>query len=158
MRSLRSFGVVVMSLLLWGCVSLPSQKAGRWKVTLQRFACLGTCPVYTVSIDDQGRVVYRGQQFVAVVGDRSDTVSREVAQWLRQQLEQLGVWDLAEGWHHRPPVADVPAVALTIEEEDSSRTIRFLEFQTPAFLHRAAALVDSIANVHRWIWQGGDGK
>ena len=151
MRSLLSFGVVVVSLLLWGCASLPSQKTEQWKVTLQRFACLGTCPVYTVSIDDRGRVAYRGQQFVAVIGDRYDTVSRETAQWLRQQLEQLGVWHLADGWHHRPPVADVPAVALTIEDTDSSRTIRFLEFQTPAFLHRAAALVDSVTQVQRWI-------
>ncbi len=138
-------------LVLSSRCSFPAEQQPLWQVTLQRFACFGHCPVYTVSIDAAGVVVYTGQRFVAVQGVRHDTIGRQQALAVRRQLERLGVWQLPTGWHHRPPVADVPAVALTIREGAAGRTIRFLEFQTPAALRQAARLIDSVARTYRWI-------
>ena len=43
-------------------------------IRLERTACFGECPVYSVAIDGDGNVVYEGAKFVRVVGRQTDRI------------------------------------------------------------------------------------
>ena len=43
-------------------------------ITLQRTACFGACPVYTVSIYADGTVAYNGERFVEVEGTQTGSI------------------------------------------------------------------------------------
>ena len=38
------------------------------QIRLQRTSCLGSCPIYTVTIDARGMVIYEGEEFVRATG------------------------------------------------------------------------------------------
>ena len=42
-------------------------------ITLERTTCFGVCPVYTLTIYGDGRVVYEGTRFVRTEGERTAT-------------------------------------------------------------------------------------
>jgi len=44
-------------------------------ITLERTRCLGTCPVYKLTISGDGTVVYEGKDFVKVKGMKKSRVS-----------------------------------------------------------------------------------
>lgn len=43
-------------------------------VTMERTACMGRCPEYTVTISDDGAVTWKGDANVAVIGERTSTI------------------------------------------------------------------------------------
>ena len=45
------------------------------RIEIAETGCFGLCPVYEVSIDKAGGVAYNGRQYVAVVGERTLTIS-----------------------------------------------------------------------------------
>ncbi|CAM1339665.1 DUF6438 domain-containing protein [Tenacibaculum aestuarii] len=48
--------------------------------------CFGDCPVYSVSIDKEGNVVYNGMEYVLVKGIQKFTLSKEQLQELNDKL------------------------------------------------------------------------
>jgi hypothetical protein len=51
---------------------------------LSRSSCYGNCPVYDVSVYEDGSVVYRGREHVLTTGERTKTISPESIEALRQ--------------------------------------------------------------------------
>ncbi|MGG6230800.1 DUF6438 domain-containing protein [Tenacibaculum sp. SDUM215027] len=50
--------------------------------------CFGDCPVYTVSIDKEGNVVYNGVKYVLVEGIQKFTLSEKQLQELNEKLDK----------------------------------------------------------------------
>lgn len=50
--------------------------APRLELSYRRTACMGTCPVFRVDVHPDGTVEWRGERFVAAVGDRSGHATR----------------------------------------------------------------------------------
>lgn len=65
----------------------PPPKLDFQHVTLRRLGCLGgTCPQYSVSIDDQGQVRYNGQSNVAITGKHQGVAAPQALDTLRTLL------------------------------------------------------------------------
>ncbi|HEX8385044.1 MAG TPA: DUF6438 domain-containing protein, partial [Rubricoccaceae bacterium] len=70
----------------------PSAAAGGAPaVVLERTACYGTCPVYTVSAYADGRVVFEGREHVAHVGTTEGRVVPAVVSRLVAEAEAAGL-------------------------------------------------------------------
>ncbi|WP_409977524.1 MULTISPECIES: DUF6438 domain-containing protein [unclassified Bradyrhizobium] len=55
-------------------------------ITYHATACLGSCPVYTVSVSSDGKGSYKGESHVAVSGERSFQVSPSEFEAFRSRL------------------------------------------------------------------------
>lgn len=67
--------------------SPPARPPLRLRVTLERTYCLGTCPVYAVTIYGDGRVAWNGIDNVAVVGRKQMRVERRDLERLSRLID-----------------------------------------------------------------------
>jgi len=58
-------------------------------------SCMGSCPTYTVTVSEQGDVVYTGIANVAVRGPVRYKISADEAYQLGSMMEQMGFFNLA---------------------------------------------------------------
>lgn len=71
--------------------SAPAQRAHRFdSLMLERTACLGACPAYTVTVYANGAVRWVGEANVASMGMRTGRVARAQILQLERKLEAIG--------------------------------------------------------------------
>jgi hypothetical protein len=99
-------------------------------ITLERTACFGTCPVYTVTIDAQGNVVYTGTRFVRVIGQKTGRAPVARVAAILKLAETIRFFDLNDRYLEiRHPdgsmstVTDLPTTFVAITQAGSSNRI-----------------------------------
>ena len=70
----------------------------RFRVTMERTACLGRCPIYKVTIHGNGRVDWEGVENVAAIGrlDGKSVVPRRDLERLARQIDDAKFFDRNE--------------------------------------------------------------
>lgn len=66
----------------------PAKPPLRLRITLERTYCLGTCPVYTVTVYGDGRVAWNGMDNVAVVGPKQTRIERREVERLSRLVDR----------------------------------------------------------------------
>jgi hypothetical protein len=59
-------------------------------IKLQRTMCFGTCPVYSVAVDNKGNVNYYGEMFVYKSGEHHWKISKKKVKQLNDLIEEFG--------------------------------------------------------------------
>ncbi|KOA19500.1 hypothetical protein CLHOM_21080 [Clostridium homopropionicum DSM 5847] len=59
-------------------------------IRLQRTMCYGTCPVYSVTVDNEGNVNYHGEMFVYKSGEQHWKISKKKVEQLNDLIEDFG--------------------------------------------------------------------
>jgi hypothetical protein len=72
-------------------------------ITLERTACFGSCPVYTISVSPSGEVQYEGRAHVRKLGAATGKVPRERVDALLSELERGGYFTFAERYTSPEP-------------------------------------------------------
>ena len=88
-------------------------------ITLERTACFGSCPVYTISVSPSGEVQYEGRAHVRKLGAASGRVPRERVDALLSELERGGYFTFAERYTSPEPscgryATDSPSVITSV--------------------------------------------
>ena len=65
-------------------------------ITLERTACFGSCPVYSLSVSASGDVQYEGRANVRKIGLATGKVPRDQVDALLSELERGGYFSFAE--------------------------------------------------------------
>lgn len=73
---------------------------------LQRTACYGTCPIFTVRLYGDGRLVWHGERFVKKVGEAEGSVPAAKAVAMLESARAQGFWGLCE--EYTESVTDLP--------------------------------------------------
>jgi Domain of unknown function (DUF6438) len=122
------------------------------RVTLERGACFGACPIYTITLRGNGDAVYVGRRHVSVVGTRRAHLSRAAIRRLRNGVAQARVFTLRNRYDSLT-VTDLPYAVVTIRV--GSRTKRIYHYfgdqSAPERLETLECLVDRIARSSRWV-------
>ncbi|HEY9641961.1 MAG TPA: DUF6438 domain-containing protein [Coleofasciculaceae cyanobacterium] len=125
-------------------------------VSLERTACFGACPVYQLTVYGDGRVVYNGQAFVAVQGQRTAQISPEQVQKLVKAIEAANFFSLAE--QYTVEATDLPGAWTSVTLNGQSKRIwRYGSTGDPALDNAPRALteleqtIDTIANSQQWV-------
>src|SRR5207237_10797807 len=86
--------LAVMFLTVHGSAQ-PNTPARDFLLTLERIACLSTCPEYKITIHGDGSVQYEGRYYVRVEGIRKNTIALRSVQKLITKLrdENLFEWE-----------------------------------------------------------------
>lgn len=93
-------------------IPVPVAAAKDVQITLDRGECLGDCPVYSVDIHGDGRVVYLGDHYVGVPGRLAyDVPEADVAQLL-DTLRRSDIWSMRSSYE--ADITDMPTMKLTV--------------------------------------------
>jgi len=121
-------------------------------VTLERQPCFGTCPVYTISIFEDGTIVYVGINHVAVTGVHISQIEPSEVEWLVQEMELSGYF----GWNDEYTemfVTDQPYAITSIATDDNfKRIVRYDgDPNAPVGLVRFEDRIDRVTNSAQWV-------
>ena len=88
-------------------------------ITLERTACFGGCPVYTLSVSPAGEVQYEGKAHVRRVGAATGKVPPERVDALLSELERGGYFTFADRYTSPEPTCgryatDSPSVITAV--------------------------------------------
>jgi len=126
-------------------------------VTLERGSCFGTCPVYRVSLDGEGRVDFVGTRFVSREGADTSRVAPDQVGRLVDSLDGAGYFALADQYVPDSPACgryatDAPTVTTSVRWNGRSKTVRHDHgcAGAPAALAGMERLIDSVAGTGRW--------
>jgi hypothetical protein len=127
-------------------------------ITLERSPCFGTCPVYTVTLEGSGAVLFQGRRFVADTGVSTATVPPARVDSLVAELVTNGYFDFADRYLPGEPGCEHAATDLpsaTIEVHARGRVKRIEHYhgcsEAPPALSALEERIDEVAGVARWI-------
>lgn len=120
-------------------------------VTLERTACFGTCPVYTVTILEDGTVIYNGADHVAVTGEQITSIEPETVAALVAAFEEAGYFDWDEAYDTQH-VTDLPTTITSVTHAGATHQIvRYAgDSSAPLALPYLEYWVDFVANTAQW--------
>ena len=110
----KAKGFTLLILIMFGVSSVNAQGTDAHVViTLERTACHGTCPIYTVSILDNGTMTYEGENFVNVTGKQTSEIAPETAASMVEAFQDAGYFDWKEAYDTQT-VSDLPTVITSV--------------------------------------------
>lgn len=126
-------------------------------VSLDRGACHGTCPIYTVFVQADGGVRFSGTRFVRPVGTDSTRITSSDVTALQAAFAARDFQRVPSTIEYNSPgcgsyVADLPTVELTFSDVRGAHRVRWDEGcrDHPRMLDTLARLVDSVSGTSRW--------
>ena len=93
-----SVGAIVLLLSAGGVAGAQTKANEPVEITLQRTACFGTCPEYTVTLKDDGTVVYSGRQFVKTPGEHTWKIEAAAVRGLAREMAAAGFFELQDAY------------------------------------------------------------
>jgi len=137
-----------------------SARANSDLITLERTACFGACPMYTVTIASNGKVTFEGRRFTKVTGMARGKISRKAFRRLVKEFEAIDYFSLPD--RYTPGTPDCPRM---ITDLPSANTSLRLRGKVKAVMHyhgcgdegvlaKLTALenrIDEVAGTKKWI-------
>jgi uncharacterized protein DUF6438 len=129
-------------------------------ITLQRTACFGECPVYKISIYEDGRVEFEGKEFVKTVGKAEGTISKSALEDLIREFEKIDYFNLDENYGEgnkkcRELWTDNPTATTSLNWKDQKKTVHhYYGCRGSAILDQLTDLenkIDKTVHTERWI-------
>jgi hypothetical protein len=123
-----------------------------WKhaiIAMERTECFGSCPVYTVTVDETGSVVYRGQRFVRVTGEQRTTIAPATVTALVTEFRRILFFNLQSTYTAN--VTDGPTTYVSIDLDGVSK--RVTDYMgAPAALRQLEKQIDDVTNTRHWVY------
>ena len=128
--------------------SLPASK--KLVVTLERTACFGSCPVYSLTIYTDGRVVYEGKDYVRTRGRHEYKISKAKVNLLLGEFEKCNFLALDDEY---PAFAtDGPGCITTLTINGMTKEVRHWYPSCPQNgLQELENIIDAIAGTDGFI-------
>jgi hypothetical protein len=126
------------------------------EIYMEKTACEGPCPVYSVRVEGDGTVVYNGKTCVNVVGEQTDQISQEKVRDLVESFYQNDFFSLEDAYVE--DVEDIPAILIRITLRDQTKQVVkrvYDESKAPIELERIEDSIDTIANTQQWVMVNG---
>jgi hypothetical protein len=146
---------IAAAILTAGLVAAPALATARpdpsFSVQLLRGACLGTCPVYTVTIDAAGQVVFTGGESgrgasIHCQGKRRWTIAPAAVAQLQAFIDSSGFFGFKDSYNSR--ITDLPTYIVTVTRHHRTKTVRDADGHMvgmPAAMTRIETAIDNTA-------------
>lgn len=137
---------MILSLLLMTASALYAQNKISY-LKMDRTACFGRCPVYTVELMSDGGVYYNGMKNTEFVGKREAHLT---PQQMQKFFKQIAKYKLSTAQSTYKPIStDLPHMHLNFTLNGQLKAIRNAE-SGPKFLSDIGKKVDSLLNTLSW--------
>ncbi|MFO0611792.1 MAG: DUF6438 domain-containing protein [Polyangiaceae bacterium] len=139
--------------------STPSDAPGEPAIAgelleMHRAACYGTCPVYTVTVFDDGRVVYEGTDFVMTKGKAEKTIDAATIAKLRDAFHAVDWFNLGQyAYDSSKDPTDGPSTELYFGENGRGHRVEHYRssLRAPAGLRDLESKIDALLETEKWI-------
>lgn len=141
-------------LMLLTIVAVPAAAQGTESnavITLERTACHGNCPVYTVTILADGTVMYEGTDFVSVTGEQSSAIAPETVAAMVEAFQNAGYFEWNKAYETQA-VSDLATITTSVTRSGSTHTIvRYAgDPSAPLALPFLEQWIDVMSNTALW--------
>ncbi|WP_407570803.1 DUF6438 domain-containing protein [Deinococcus altitudinis] len=153
MKGVKRFLIAAVTLFM-----APAQAGGTdpsptaFELSLNREACFGSCPAYTVRVNGNGAVEWMGRKWVRHPGASSTTVEPATVKQLQQEVKAANFFTLSDDYT-RMNVSDLSYVTLEVRQGPRRKTVRFYlgDPNVPPVLVNLAKQVDLDLGTASWI-------
>jgi hypothetical protein len=127
-----------------------------WKslrISLSRGPCFGQCPVYTVEVDGDGTVRYKGTYAVGVLGERQDRISPADVMLLFGEFRKADYFTLKEQLCRAPLDHPNHTITLAYDRFATKKVVDGCVDRSGemAVVTELEAAIDKYAGVARWV-------
>jgi len=121
-------------------------------IKLERTACFGKCPVYSLMIKGDGTVIYAGVQFVKTTGIQETKISMDAVNQLILDFEKADYFSLKESYT-KFGKSDMPSANTSISIGGRTKAIKHYlgDLTAPKQLTELENKIDEIVNSAQWI-------
>jgi hypothetical protein len=134
----------------------PAAAEGR--LSLERRPCFGTCPVYTVTLERTGAVIFEGRRFVADTGTHTGSIPAARADSLFRALDAAGWFRFADRYAMGQPgcehfATDLPSVITEVRMDGRVKRVEHDHGcgDAPAALDELERRIDEVTEVGKWV-------
>src|SRR5215216_294149 len=125
MKKLKILVLLVVFVLGMGVVN-AQETDSPVAITLERTACFGTCPVYTITILEDGTVQYNGGDFVQVAGEQTSQIDPALVAQMVEAFADAGYFEWDEAYDTQD-VSDLSTVITSVTRDgETHRISRYL--------------------------------
>jgi hypothetical protein len=128
------------------------------QISLERRPCFGACPVYTVTLERSGAVIFQGRRFVADTGTFTGSIPAARADSLFRELDAGGWFAFADRYGMGEPgcerfATDLPSVVTEVRMDGRAKRVEHDYGCTgaPAKLEALERRIDEVAGVRKWV-------
>lgn len=116
-------------------------------VEMSKGPCFGRCPLYALTVYDNGVASYRGERYTEKLGVYLKRLTKPELQNLSAALRRADLWQYNDVY--RSDFPDLPAVSITYYEDERSKSILGKESRPEAVVE-LETLLTNIANSGGW--------
>lgn len=89
---------------------------------IERTSCFGRCPIYVLSVYEDGRVFYQGKKFVEREGDYLSKIEQKKIDQIFQRAESIGFFKM-KSVYDSEHVTDLPSTIISLRIDGELKTI-----------------------------------
>ncbi len=119
------------------------------EIQLKRTTCYGVCPSYAVHLFGDGRVEYRGERYVSVVGARSYRVDPSAVGELARKFYEKGFFNFCSSY--RLMATDRATDETTIHIGNITKTVSVYGGKAPEGLEELQNQIEQTAHVAQFV-------
>ena len=117
-------------------------------VRLQRTACFGRCPIYTLSLYKGGTAIYKGEKWVEKEGLYKGRVSESNLNNIISKAKKVGFYEM-DNQYDNEYVTDLPSTITTLKGESGFKMVAN-RYEGPELLYELEKLIDEVADSIEW--------
>lgn len=136
------------TLALYSCKSNQLAVAEDFNLKMDKGACFGSCPVYSLEIDHQGNAIYEGKRFTEKSGLYKYKLAKDQFKQVTDQLTLMNFFALQDNF--KSNVADLPTVTIAHKHKGLSKSISGKDTRPKRVLDLQKILED-IAQSDGWV-------
>jgi len=132
--------------------------AAQGHLSLERRPCFGTCPVYTVTLERSGAVVFEGRRFVADTGTHTGSIPAARADSLFRALDAAGWFSFVDRYAMGEPscqhfATDLPSVITEVRMDGRVKRVEhdYGCTDAPPALEQLERRIDEVTEVGKWV-------
>jgi hypothetical protein len=115
----------------------------------QKTPCFGTCPIFKMTIYRSGYAIYKGDNFVDMMGDFEARFSEGQMEAITAMANQVGYFDMGERYDD-PMVTDLPSTIVEMLNQEGKRKKVLNRYQGPAEIQDLYKLINEMIDQVEW--------
>ncbi len=116
-------------------------------VYMERTACFGDCPIYSVLVLSDGKTTYHGKRFVEKTGTYTLQLTSDDRQQIIRTADEIHIFNLNNKYDK--PITDLPSTLLIYKHNNKRKQI-IDRIDAPDSLKRFEKLIDKLIESKEW--------
>jgi hypothetical protein len=117
-------------------------------IKMERSACFGSCPVYTIEIKSNGEITYNGERYVETKGKQKLQLSKSEINALKDAISESRFYSLNDRYDGN--ITDLPATTITLKTITGEKSV-YDYYMAPPRLSELEKKIDKIAGIEEFI-------